>query len=206
VSAIGLKIMQHGRTLMIAMPQGHEGEPLILAVAVSEITLRGATRATATSGGYDPVEAPQQHIEITMAVFEDGSFEGDVEEAAGFRGFVKGRKIELRRIVDIFQTVLQDESAKPSVALEELRSRVNALGVSADSAAVQEVSSEFSALSQKPKRDLTSAVEAAMSGIRRDAQQDIAHFQLENPNMNVSIFRYWLVASKQKYEAWLARL
>jgi len=38
VSAIGLKVMQGNRTMMISMPQGKEGEPLILAGGVSEVT------------------------------------------------------------------------------------------------------------------------------------------------------------------------
>lgn len=206
VSAIGLKVTQGERTLLSGMPQGREGRPLMLAGGVAEVTAPGATRATATPGGYDPVAPPNQNIEITMAVFEDGSFEGDIESAAGFRGFVKGRKIQLRRLVDVFQTILQDDSSNPSSALEMLRNKVNALGIEADSLAVQEVVNEFSALAERPKRDLTSAVEAAMSGIRRDAQQDITQFRARNPSLDTSTFRYWLVASKQRYEAWLARL
>lgn len=206
VSAIGLKVMQGGRTLLSGMPQGKEGQPLILAGGVSEVTAPGATRATATPGGYDPVAPPNQNIEITMAVFEDGSFEGDIETAAGFRGFVKGRKIQLRRLVDVFQTILQDDSANPSSALETLRAKVNALDIKADALALQELASEFSGLAERPKRGLASAIEAAMSGIRRDALQDIAQVRLKNPNLDAGAFRYWLVASKQRYEAWLARL
>ena len=206
VSAIGLKVTQGDRTLLSGMPQGKEGAPLIFGGGVAEITAPGATRATATPGGYDPVAPPNQNIEITMAVFEDGSFEGDVESAAGFRGFVKGRKIQLRRLIDVFQAVLQDDSANPLTAMEMLRSKVNALGTEADPLAVQELVNEFSGLAERPKRGLTSAIEAAMSGIRRDALQDIAQVRLRNPNLDAGAFRYWLVASKQRYEAWLARL
>lgn len=111
------------------MPQGIEGEPLILAGGVSEVMAPGATRATATPGGYDPVEPPNQHIEITMVEFEDGSFEGDIESAASFRAFVKGRKIQLRRLVDVFQAILEDNGSSPSSALEMMRNKVNALGM-----------------------------------------------------------------------------
>jgi hypothetical protein len=206
VSALGIKVMQGSRTLLSSMPQGNEGEPLISAGAVSEITTHGATRAIAVPGGYDPVAPPQQNIEITMAVFEDGSFEGDIEMAATFRGFVKGRKIQLRRLVAAFQTILQDESVNPSNALEMLQSKVSGLGVAADAFAVQEVAKEFSGLSERPKRGLTSAIEAAMSGVRTGAQKDLAQFRFQNPNPNLSTFRFWLVASKQRYEAWLSRL
>ena len=206
VSALGLNVTQGDRTLLSSMPQGKEGGPLILAGGVAEVFSPGATRATAAPGGYDPVEPPHQSIVITMAVFADGSFEGDIEAAAGFRGFVKGRKIQLRRLVDVFQAILQDDSSNPSSALEMLRTKVNALGVDADPLAVQELASEFSSLAQRPKRGLTSAIEAAMNGIRRDAQQSIAEFQLKNPNLDAIAFRAWLVASRQRYEAWLARL
>jgi hypothetical protein len=206
VSAIGLKVMQGNRTLIDSMPQGKEGEPLILAGGVSEVTSPLATRAIATPGGYDPIAPPNQNLEITMAVFEDGSFEGDIESAAGFRGFVKGRKIQLRRLVEVFQTILQDDSSNPSALLERLRSKVNALSIEADAADVQELAGEFSVLAERPKRGLTSAIEAAMTGIRRDAQEHIAQFQLNQPDMAAFTLHAWLLASKQRYEAWLARL
>ena len=206
VSAIGLEVMQGNRTMMISMPQGKEGEPLILAGGVSEVTSPLATRAISTPGGYDPIAPPNQNIEITMAVFEDGSFEGDVDSAAGFRGFVKGRRIQLRRLVEVFQTILLDDSSNPSIVLEMLRSKVNALNIEADAVTVQEVAGEFPGLAERPKRGLNSAIEAAMSGIRRDAQEHIAQFQLNQPNMAALTLHTSLLASKQRYEAWLARL
>jgi hypothetical protein len=206
VSAIGLNVVQGGRTILSGMPQGKEGAPLIPAGGVAEVYSFGATRAAATPGGFDPVEPPNQHIEITMAAFEDGSFEGDVDRAAGFRGFVKGRKIQLRRLVDVFAAILEDDNSDPSSSLDLLRSKVNALSIEADSQAVREVASEFSALANGPKRDLTSAIEASMNGVRRDAQQNIAQFHLKNPNLDASGLHAWLLASKEKYEAWLARL
>jgi hypothetical protein len=45
-----------------------------------------------------------------------------------------------------------------------------------------------------------------MSEIRKDVQEDVEKFRLSNPNLDAIAIRTWLVASKQRYEAWLARL
>ena len=206
VSALSFQVLAEGRTALSGMRHGEEGNALIPAGGVSEITVLTKTQASATPGGYQPVTPANQIIEISTVVFEDGSFEGDIEAAAMFRAVVKGRKIQLRRVVDAFQSILQNASSDPSSALELLRNKVSALGIEADSVAVQEVVGEFSALGERPKRDLTSVIEGTMSEIRRDVQEDVAKFRLGNPNLDATAFRTWLVASKQRYEAWLARI
>lgn len=206
VVALMIRVLQDNRTQISSMPQGKEGSPLILAGGVSEFNEQAETRASAVPGGYKPVTLTNQTIEISTAVFEDGSFEGDIEAAATFRAFVKGRKVQLRKVVDAFQNTLENAASDPSNELELLRNKVSALGIKTDSLAVQEVAGEFPALADGPKRDLTSAIEVAMNGIRRDAQEDIAQFRLSNPNLDAMAFHTWLVASKQRYEAWLSRL
>ena len=206
VSALEVKVMQEGRTRLSGMPQGKEGSPLILAGGVSEINEPAATRASATPGGYDPVTPPNQIIQITTAIFEDGSFEGDIESAATFRAFVKGRKIQLRRLVNVFQTALHEDRSDPSSALEKLQNKVSVLGIEVDSTVVQEVRDEFSALTGEPKRELRSAIEVGMSGIRRGALEEIQQFRQSNPNVDANAFYSWLVGEKQRYEAWLSHL
>jgi hypothetical protein len=179
---------------------------LIAPGGVSEITVRLATRATETPGGYKPITPENQIIEISTAVFEDGSFEGDIEYAVIYRTVTTGEKLQLKRVVALFQAAAVDDVPDPLRALESLENKLAGLGIEADAFAVQEVMKPFSALTEASRRELKSKIEVEMNDFRRSVLEDVAKFRLGNPNPDATAFRAWLVASKQRYEAWLARL
>ncbi len=149
---------------------------------------------------------PNQVIEISTAVFEDGSFEGEIESAITFRAFVKGRKIQLGRVVELFQKALEDDRSEPINSFELLKSDVAALNLEADSVAVQAVLSEFPSPARKTEPQLKTMIEIAMKGIREDVLNNLQQFRLRNPKLDPLSFHTWLAASKQRYETWLSRL
>jgi hypothetical protein len=206
VVALMIRVLQDNRTQISSMPQGKEGSPLIFAGGVSEFNEEAATRASAVPGGYKPVTLPNQTIEISTAVFEDGSFEGEIEPATTFRSFVKGRKIELGLMVGLFEMALQNDRSDPSTALDRLSNDVAALEVVARPSAVQEVLNEFPSLTKTSEGPLRNTIEIAMSGIRKEAQDEIQRFRLGTSNLDSNSFHTWLVASRQRYAAWLSRL
>ncbi len=206
ISALRIQVMQAGRTQITSMPQGREADPLILAGGIYESTETIATRASATPGGYTPVTLPNQVIEISTAVFEDGSFEGEIESAITFRAFVKGRKIQLGRVVELFQKALEDDRSEPINSFELLKSDVAALNLEADSVAVQAVLSEFQSPVRKTEPQLKTMIEIAMKGIREDVLNNLQQFRLRNPKLDPLSFHTWLAASKQRYETWLSHL
>ncbi len=206
ISALRIQVMQAGRTQITSMPQGREADPLILVGGIYEFTEQIATRASATPGGYTPVTLPNQVIEISTAVFEDGSFEGEIESAITFRAFVKGRKIQLGRVVELFQKALEDDRSEPINSFELLKSDVAALNLEADSVAVQAVLSEFPNPARKTEPQLKTMIEIAMKGIREDVLNNLQQFRLRNPKLDPLSFHTWFAASKQRYETWLSRL
>jgi hypothetical protein len=206
VSALFISVGRDARAQITSMPQGEDGGPLILAGAVSEFDEPAVTTASATPGGYEPLPAANQTIEISTAVFDNGSFEGEIGPAILFRGFVKGRKIQLGRLVGLFQTALLDNRAEPLSALELLRNNIAALGITADPVAVEEALSEFPDLKKGSEPRLKSPIEMAMTGIRKDALDDVQRFRISNPKVDLSSFRAWLTESRKRYETWLSRL
>ncbi len=205
VSALFVRVGQD-RNQITSMPQGEEGAPLILAGGASEFDEPAVTTASPAPGGYQPVPSPNQTIEVSTAVFDDGSFEGEVGPAILFRGFVKGRKIQLGRLVGLFQAALENNSSEPLVAIELLRSNVAALGIQADPAAVQEVLSEFPGLKKGSEPRFKSPIEIALTGIRKGVLDDIQRLRIINPKLDSNSFRAWLTESRKRYETWLARL
>jgi hypothetical protein len=206
VSALFVCVGQDPRTQLTSMPQGEDGAPLILAGGVTELIEPAVTKAAATPGGFQPVTSLNQNIEISTAVFEDGIFEGEISPAILFRGFVKGRKIQLARLIGLFQTALQDERAEPETELELLRRNVAALGIEADSNAIQEVLREFPTLPKGSEGRAKSPIGIAMTGLRKDALSAIDAFRVANPKVDSRTWRNWLIESKQRYETWLSRL
>src|SRR2546422_5062596 len=73
ISALRVRVLQGGRARIVSMPQGKEGQPLILPGGTYEFSSRLAPRAAPTPGGYPPVILPDQVIEVSTAVFDDTS-------------------------------------------------------------------------------------------------------------------------------------
>jgi hypothetical protein len=204
VSALEIRVRQGDHILLSSMPQGDDGGPRIPAGGTAEFNGPVATRAAPTPGGYEPVSPASQIIEIVTAVFEDGSFEGEAEPAIRFRAFVKGRKIQVGRVVALFQTAVQNDQ-DPLGTLELLRKNVAALGTEADSSAVDEVANEFASPKKESKLEIKSSAEIAMSSVRRDLLEEIQRFQL-SPQISPGSIHGWLTVAKQRYESWLSRL
>lgn len=205
VHALFIRVGQD-RNQITSMPQGEDGAPLILAGGASEFDEPAVTNASPAPGGYQPVPSPNQTIEISTAVFDDGSFEGEIGPAILFRGYVKGRKIQLGRLVGLFQAALENNSSEPLIALELLRTNVAALGIQADPAAIQEALSEFPDLKKGSEPRFKFPIEIALTGIRKDVLGDIQRLRIINPKLDSNSFRAWLIESKKRYETWLARL
>jgi hypothetical protein len=174
VSALVIKVRQGDHLLQTGMPQGKEGRPLVIASGVSELILPAPTSASATPAGYQPATSANQTIEITEAAFDDGTTEGEPGLASHYAGLVKARKIQLGKVIDLFESALQADSSDPISALERFESKVAVL-------------------------DPTGAM-------RDDVIREIHRFRVSNPNLDSPTYHAWLVASKQKYEAWRARL
>lgn len=205
ISALQVQVLQGGRLRIGSMPRGKEGQPLIAPGGTYEFSSRVATRAAPTPGGYAPVVLLDQIIEISSAVFDDGSFEGDSDAAIAFTGFQKGSKIQLARVVDLFERSLAASSSAPPT-LDWLKAEITTLSLEADSAAVQDLLGKlpnFQNINQPKAKNL---IEIAMRGLRAEVLNDITQFQLRNRRLDPNTFHDWLRSSKQRYEVWLGRL
>ncbi len=204
VRAIMVRTVQNRNIKTSGMRQGKEGNPLIPAGSIAEITERAITRATASPGGYKPVTPENQTIEISTAIFEDGSYEGEADTAARYRSFLKGQKAQLIRVAALFQKASENSESGPRNLLDSLRNDVAQLKTDADPADVQELLNEFPAFPKKV--ELKEAIESEMFYLRKDVLDDISRFQVQHPTFDSNFLQAWLAASKQRYADWLSRL
>lgn len=203
VSALQVQTLQGNRPQLSTMPQGKEGQALILPGGTFKMTMLLADRATPAPNGYAPQILPNQTIEISAAIFDDGSFEGATSPAMAFTGFQKGRKIQLRRVVDVLQSALNSEANAP-IDSASLKNAVLALDLVADSGSVEDLHGKFPQEAQTER--VKHVIELGMKGIRDDVINNITQFELHNRRADASAFNSWLTEARDRYQAWLSRL
>jgi len=205
VSALHVQTLQDGRMRISLMPQGKEGEPIIAPGGTYEFNARLATRSTPTAGGYSPVILPNQVIEISSAVFNEGSFEGESETAISFAAFSKGRKMMLEKVLGLLQKSQSANDSATATSLDGLKSVVAELKLEASAVAVEEVENKLMGLGADQRR-LRTLIEIGMKGVRDQVLRDITQFQLRYRYADPKPIHDWFAASKERYEAWFGRL
>ena len=196
VGAVRLNVEEGGRNTLTGMPQGKDGQPLIKAGALFELDQLWPTRARTTPAGYAPVPSNAQKIVITSLVFADGTYEGDAEPAAEFRGFVAGRKTELERIVPVLENTLAGD-----VSAKSLRADLSALSYDVNPSDVAELAIAFPDIKRERLQWL---IEASVHLVRRELLAEVERF--EQRGYRKESFRSWLTHTKDRYSNWLARL
>jgi hypothetical protein len=207
VMAIGVEALLNGQKRLISMPQGKEGLPLIAPGAVYELSTLGARDALLTSEGYRPNSPPIHAIVITVAMFEDNSYEGDAKTAALFRAFMIGRKIQVARLIPLMQAGADPTESDVSAAANRLKTQVSSLSDEAETSEVDRLLKEFPTLGADVKERLKKGIEATLHGVKADLLRDLQKFV--NPgsqSLDAQAFQTWLRVNKEKYEKWLSRL
>lgn len=203
--AMLVRVLKGGDSKWVLMPQGKEGAPLMPLGNAYEFDVPIATRAEITPNGYTQVTLPGQVIEVSSAIFEDGSFEGDSEPALNYAATLRGHKIQLARVIELLQRALADRS-NPNARVETLRTNIAMLNLEADPAVAQEVIAEFGQPVRKTPEELKKIIEVGMNLIKEQALNVVQQFQLRNPTADEGDLQRFLNLNKQRYEAWLSHL
>jgi hypothetical protein len=199
VSALHINVVKNGKIVLSGMPHNPEYQPFIKAGGDLDLPQRLSTRAQSTPGGYEPFSPPAQDIVIATVIFEDGTYEGEVEPAGNYRAFMVGDKSELKRIVPILQVA----SAAGTGAVDpaaELRSQLQSLSYDIDEADFASLVQAFPSLKAE---SLRAAAEGSVHHMRRELLQDLERFQ---STAGVKDFQSWLDGNSKRYSSWLARL
>src|SRR6185295_18068061 len=146
-----------------------------------------------TAAGYAPASPTAQSIVIASLVFEDGTYEGDVQPAASYRGWTAGRKTELERIVPVLENALA-----LNASAESLRTDLSALSFDSNPADVAELAQAFPGVKRER---LQTSVEVSIHGVRRELLKDLESFQQRGHGKED--FRSWLKRTRDRYSAWL---
>ena len=206
VRALMVRVLKGGQPQMSMLPQGKEGAPLIPIGNAYEFDVRVATRATPTPTGYAQVTLAGQVIEVSTAIFEDGSFEGDTEPALIYAATLRGERIQLARVINLLEKTTTDSRSDPATKIDTLKTDIAMLNLEADPTTAQEVIAAFGQPVRKSPEEIKSAVELGMKTILSHALNMTQQFQLRNPKPDPADVNRWLGNVQQRYENWLRRL
>lgn len=195
VSAIRINTMRDGNLSLSGMPQGEEGKPLVEAGSFKELNEMMVTRAETTAAGYSPAAPRGQQIVLATLVFEDGSYEGDPEPAATYRGHTIGNRAELKRIVGLLEDALASSSS-----IEKVRTQLSNLSYDFDQSDMAVLASAFPEID---RNKLQTHIDVAMHLLRKEVFDNLDRFQ---PGPGSADFRVYLQTMKDRYAGWLLRL
>ncbi len=206
VRALRVTTLQGDRRQISSMPQGKDGLPLIGPQGVYEFEARLAVRSTQAGDSYTPFVLANQIVEVSSAIFEDGSFEGDSDAAIALTFFRKGRKIQLARVTALLERTLTPTDSDAFMNLDWLRTQIGSLGIEANPAAVDDVASQLAGIPGNNPDRVKTGIEVALSGVRSEILKEITQFRIRSRRSDAKEIRDWLAATKERYAAWAARL
>ena len=161
------------------------------------VTLEFGWNGKATPEGH-AVEPPDRVV-IRSALFADGSYEGDSQFAALAEAFREGRRVQLRRVLEMMRGL--GESADGYAAARELAPRVETLECSAEWSAVTEFAGRYAAMRGEELDKIKSQMEAGMRFQRAAVLAELNAFAAPSPAAtNPEVARKWWQALIEKYE------
>jgi hypothetical protein len=189
------------------MVQGTQDRPAIKSGALYEMDVHISTGGHITPQGYvpDPVEQPK--IVIGTVVFDDGTFEGETEAAADIEARQKGRKVQLSRIVELLESILDAPEDDTAAVIEKLRTQVSALTEEADMSVVDELMSRYPTLSAQSKGALAAGVKMGLNGGKQEMLFEIKEFERARAAANGNMrYRTWVSRIKEQYDKLISPL
>jgi hypothetical protein len=188
-----------GRQRLSGMPNRPGGGILISPGGSHEEKVRISLDATSASTGEVPAALTNLTVIITSVIFADGSYEGDVYQAARYRAFMLGERTQLKRILEVLRT---DTAA---TSLDILNGQVSDLTWYVDEPAFEAFVKGIGKVDEKIKEDLHDAVLVASTDLQ---QNFVAEFGEKRNSIGdkPAEFQAWLKTAAERYQKWLSAL
>jgi hypothetical protein len=140
---------------------------------------------------------------LNTVVFADGTFEGDLDQAANYLATRAGHRTQLARLVDVLDIAVR----AGAVDLRTLRRQVAALLDDVlDLGERQAALGRYPALGQVPASVLSAPFTFGMHWVKQSLVDDISGFEKSNRRAGADYVRAWLESTRNKYADWFARL
>ena len=177
------------------MPQQFDGTPLIVPGGSYEKVFPYALKTTTQSTGDVPQPIEGLELNVLAVIFTDGTFEGDRIDAARFRGYKIGEKIQLARILELLHS-------KSAASWDTLAPKVDQLSYRISVADIGPLLSEFPGLPDAEVENLRSSAEVSANRIEKDFVGTFGTGKTIDP----SVFSAAVAAAAAKCQKWFDSL
>jgi hypothetical protein len=207
ISALYMETFVDGQLRISAMPHNQDDSILIAAGGIYELKRQLSNVAKPAGSGFLPETPTNQSVFIKTAIFEDGTYEGDPGPAAQYRSFAVGRRVQLRRLIKLYQKALETTDSSPDVILDTLRQQVSELGTEPPPEALSKLLADFPAFTADKKSETKEPAEMLMFDTKKSALKSIDDFkQKQDATLTSAALKLWLTTSKDNYQMLLDRV
>lgn len=152
-----------------------------------------------------PRQAPAREIVIAAIVFDDGTFEGEPDEAAEMAAGLTGLRIQLLKAIQLFKSISPASIEDQPAALSRLKREVASLGEEVGSRIVDELSARFANASEDIRnRRIREEVKNSLRSVKIDLRSQIEKFEYQlNHSTGNAEFGVWVKKTIQNLEGML---
>jgi hypothetical protein len=203
VFAMELNTYSGEQMLALKWPQGTWEQPLIEPGGTHEEDLWSAGRGETASYGYVPDQSTS--IEVSTVVFTDGTYEGKPYLAAVTRAQTAGNKTQLRRVLQLLQSVQESKTDSNENPLTGLKRSVSLLSEDVEPTQLKKVQHEFPTLDEVLSKNLSNFMRAGLHSVKATLLKEIETLEKTGQPQG-SVLSEWISKTQEKYERWLSAL
>jgi hypothetical protein len=156
-----------------------------------------------SSAGQSNSELPaRRQIVIAAVLFEDGSFEGEPDTAAGMAAQWTGESLQLARLMQLLRNVLVNGDGDQTTRLTKLKADITALNVDVDPAVTTNLLIHFPGVSEDMRqRRITLEFKAGLMFAKDNLLREIQRFEFQQKHApDAKDLSAWLTEMITKYE------
>lgn len=144
----------------------------------------------------------KREIVIEAVVFDDGTFEGEADTAAGMAALMTGSKIQRTKVLQLLRGASETPVDDTTLALTKLKREVTSLSEEVDDATTQDLSQRFaSASADVRERSIGESVRNGLRFVKGDILHRIERFEYMREHSPAEAdFGAWLKETTKFYE------
>ena len=179
---------------------GQQSASLIRAGKLFQIQQHFSNPAMKSTDNSQPDVPLRRQIVIAAVLFEDGTFEGDPDEAAGMALSWTGDALQLSRIIPLLQTAAESADQDEAI-MAKLKIDIAALSEDVDPALVAKVLTRFPELSKETQRLATVRFKPGLRLAKSSLLNEIQRFEFQRArSVDIKDMRAWLKQVIVKYQ------
>ena len=192
VSALSVRVVNGPSSLF----QGKEGRPLIEPGGILEEYLP-VVKAVQGGDSITPGSSAVNTIVVSSTVFDDGTYDGDVDPACSMEAFNVGRAVWLRTVLSLLDQQIAEANQSVEFGAPQFRERLQQL--KPQRTGREKVVSTVSRNCFSP----SSMIEMTFNGQKLELLRQVEQIISTRPSPPIN-FKTWLLTKKEVFTAWLA--